>query len=110
VTFLVLDSMSSMVFAGSLIQIARHCPNVWFDTAMLSASGKVLETIVNAIGETRVLLGCNPMGARANFNYPTPIYDVIYADLSVEAKRRILAGNAIELLKLDARLAPTDPA
>ncbi len=110
VTFLVLDSMSSMVFTGSLIQVARRCPNVWFDTAMLSPSGKVLETIVNAIGDTRVLLGCNPMGARANFNYPTPIYDVIYAELSVDAKRRILADNALKLLRLESPLNATKPA
>ncbi|MCP9487098.1 MAG: amidohydrolase family protein [Gaiellaceae bacterium MAG52_C11] len=101
VTFLALDSMSSMVHTGWLVQIAKHHPNIWFDTAMLSTSGKVLESIVNQIGDDRVLLGCNPFGENANFNYPAPIYDVLYASLPSESKEKILSLNALRLLGID---------
>jgi predicted TIM-barrel fold metal-dependent hydrolase len=101
VTFVALDSMSSMVHTGWLVQIAKQQPNIWFDTAMLSTSGKVLESVVNEIGDDRVLFGCNPFGAGPNFNYPAPIYDVTHAALPPESKEKILSRNALRLLGLD---------
>ena len=79
------------------VEACRTVPNVYLETAAMKGEHGALEVVVEAVGADRVLYGSD-----------MPVFDarhqvgrIVTADISDEAKRKILGLNAIKLLGLE---------
>ena len=79
------------------INAARTLPNVWMETCSSSGTHRAVQHSVEGAGADRVLFGTDMplLDARRE------IAKVLTADISDDAKRRVLGLNAIELLDLN---------
>lgn len=79
------------------IVAAKACPNIYLETCTSMAEHDTIELLVKGAGEDRVLYGSDMplMDARLQ------VGRVVTADISDEAKTKVLGLNAIELLGLN---------
>lgn len=79
------------------VEAARTCPNIYLETASSWGDHGTIEYLVEGAGEDRILYGSDMplMDARIQ------VGRIITAQISDEAKRKILGLNAINLLGLD---------
>ena len=79
------------------MEAARTCPNIYLETASSWGDHGTIEYLVEGAGEDRILYGSDMplMDARIQ------VGRIITAQISDEAKRKILGLNAINLLGLD---------
>lgn len=98
VTFVGLDGFSSPGVAGEMIGIAKRCPNVLFDTALLTSVAHGLDAFVDAAGADRLLLGTDFYTQPRLYRVPFPIYELINLGLADDDLAAVLAGNAKRLV------------
>ena len=79
------------------VEAARACPNIYLETCTSFGDHTTITDLVNGAGEDRVLFGSDMplMDAR------NQVGRIVNADISTEAKRKVLGLNAIKLLDLD---------
>ena len=79
------------------IKAAQECPNIYLETATSMADHGTVERLVAGAGEDRVLFGSDmPLMDMRN-----QLGRVATADISDDAKRKVLGLNAAKLLNLD---------
>lgn len=98
VPFVGLDGFSSPGIAGEMIGIAKRCPNVAFDTALLTSVAHGLDAFVDAVGADRLLLGTDFYTQPRLYRVPFPIYELINLGLAADDLAAVLAGNANRLV------------
>ena len=79
------------------INAAQECPNIYLETATSMANHGTIERLVDGAGEDRVLYGSdtNLLDMRLM------VGRIVTAEISSEAKLKVLGLNAINLLGLD---------
>ena len=79
------------------IAAAKACPNIYLETCTSLSEHDTIELLVNGAGEDRVLYGSDMplMDARLQ------VGRIVTADISDEAKTKVLGLNAIKLLGLN---------
>ena len=79
------------------INAAQECPNIYLETATSMANHGTIERLVDGAGEDRVLYGSdtNLLDMRLM------VGRIVTAEISSEAKLKVLGLNAIKLLGLD---------
>ena len=102
VTWVLAHSGNDMNGQIEAVEAARSAPNMYLETCTSMSEHGTIEFLVDGIGEDRVLYGSD-----------MPILDarhqlgrIVTADISDEAKRKILGLNAIELLGLPVPAPP----
>lgn len=76
------------------IEVARHYPNIYMDTASSQADMGYIEALVDGVGAERVIFGTDMPLIDPFFGYAK----VIGADLSDHDKALILGGNILRLV------------
>ena len=79
------------------VEAARECPNIYLETCSSNAEHDTIKFLVDGAGEDRVVFGSDMplLDARAM------IGRIVTAEISSEAKQKVLGLNAIKLLGLD---------
>jgi uncharacterized protein len=75
------------------VSIARRCANVSLDTADPEEHTGMLECLVSDVGDDRLVFGSDA----GCVSLPHQIGKVLFARISDDSKRKILAGNALRL-------------
>lgn len=101
VTFVGLDGFSSPGVAGEMVGIAQRCPNVLFDTALLTSVAHGLEQFIESVGPDRLLLGTDFYTSPRLYQVPFPLYELINLGLADDELAAILGGNAKRLILRD---------
>lgn len=100
-TFVALDGFSSPDHAHWMPYLASKHPNIVFDTGVMVPVSHMVENFVRTVGPERLLLGTDFYSSPKLFSHPFPVYELLASDISDDDCRKILGGNARELLKLD---------
>jgi predicted TIM-barrel fold metal-dependent hydrolase len=79
------------------IAAAKVCPNIFLETCTSMAEHDTIELLVSEVGEDRILYGSDMPVMDARFH----VGRVITADISDDAKVKVLGLNAIKLLGLE---------
>ena len=79
------------------VQAARECPNVFLETCTSFGEHGTIEFLVEGAGADRVLYGSDMPLMDARFQ----VGRIVTADISDDAKRKVLGLNAIKLLGLE---------
>ena len=97
ITWVLAHSGNNMDGQIESVEAAQSAPNIYLETCTSMAEHGTIEFLVEGAGEDRVLYGSD-----------LPILDarhqlarIVTADISDEAKRKILGLNAVKLLGLD---------
>ncbi|SHK73640.1 hypothetical protein SAMN05443637_11158 [Pseudonocardia thermophila] len=98
ITFVGLDGFSSPGGAGEMVLIAKQCPNLLFDTALLASVAHGLDAFVEAVGPERLLLGTDFYTQPRLYQVPFPLYEVLNLGLTDDELAAILSGNARRLI------------
>ena len=79
------------------LEAARACPNIYLETCTSYGDHETIKFLVEGVGEDRVLFGSDMplLDARAM------VGRIVTADISNEAKRKVLGLNATKLLGLE---------
>ena len=79
------------------VEAAKTCPNIYLETCTSYGQHGAIEFLVEGAGEDRVLFGSDMplMDARMQ------VGRIVTADISDEAKKKVLGLNAIKLLDLN---------
>lgn len=101
VTFVGLDGFSSPGIAGEMIGMAQRCPNILFDTALLTSVAHGLDQFVETVGADRLLLGTDFYTSPRLYQVPFPLYELINLGLADDDLAAVLGGNAKELIRRD---------
>ncbi len=103
VSFVALDAFSGYDQACWMSRIARHHPNVWFDTAAMTTNANILGRFVADAGSDRLLLGTNHYGAGQTDYSPTALHIVQASTVLTDAdKTAVLGANARALYGVTA--------
>ena len=81
-----------------VVQAARELPSIYLETACSGCMNGGVTQVVEGVGPDRVLYGSDYI----MFDMRMQIGKIVTADISEEAKRKILGLNAIRLLGLEA--------
>ena len=79
------------------VEAARACPNVYLETCTSHGEHGTIEFLVEGVGADRVLFGTDMPLMDARFQ----VGRIVTADISDEAKVKVLGLNAIRLLGLE---------
>ncbi len=95
VRWVIAHTGSSYRMADMAIAMAKKYPNVFIEITYTSVTGGIIEYLVNGAGADRVVYGSDlPMrDPRQQMGW------VIFADVPQQAKERILAGNAANIIR-----------
>jgi len=89
-------SGNNMNGQAQAVAAARECDNIYLETCTSMAEAGTIEFLVNGAGEDRVLYGSDmPLLDARN-----QVGRIVTADISDEAKKKVLGLNAIKLLGL----------
>jgi predicted TIM-barrel fold metal-dependent hydrolase len=97
---LALDGLSSPHHGAWMLRLAQRHGNLYFDTAVLASYGNLIERFVAAVGESRLLFGSDYEVDPKPFSFPYPLAEIQHADIPLEARERILGGNAADLVSM----------
>ena len=101
---LVVFNEVSYHYTGELLTVMGEYPNVHAAIRWLTLAGCLENVVAEGLAD-RFLFGSNA----PKFSVRALRYHVLMADIPDEAKRAILAGNALRLLKLDGENLPVEP-
>jgi hypothetical protein len=97
VTFVALDSMTSFTQIRFIMQMAKRCPKLLFDTALNFPVASSIEEFVRRFGSERLLFGTDMYPAHM-YVYPHVLREVLDApSLSDDDRRNIFWNNAARL-------------
>lgn len=100
-TILTLDAFTAFAQVKALVPILERCPNLVLDTAGVFPLGRLVDTVVKAIGSDRLVLGSDMYASPKMWNYPAGVLEVATSeDLDEHQKTQILYSNAAALLSL----------
>jgi predicted TIM-barrel fold metal-dependent hydrolase len=89
VRWVVVHTGSSFSFAREVAGIMKAHGNVWAELTYSTVTNGLIEWLVSEVGDQRVLFGTD-----APMRDPRPQFGwVVWADLPVESRRRILGAN-----------------
>ena len=97
ITWVLAHSGNSMRGQEEAVAAVQECPNIYLETCSSFSEHGAMEYLVEGAGEDRVLYG-------SDMPLMEPLHQIAKittADLSDEAKRKILGLNAIRILGLD---------
>ncbi|MBE5737423.1 MAG: hypothetical protein E7348_03390 [Clostridiales bacterium] len=95
IRFILAHAGFSYDVARGIAKIAKTHPNVYADITITICTRKIIEYLVQEMGEDRVLFATDlPLRELS-----TQIAWVCYADISVEAKKKIMGENMFRLLE-----------
>lgn len=84
----------SFGMARGVVAAMKECPNIWAELTLTPVTNGVIEWMVNEIGDDRILFGTD-----APMRDPRPQFGwVVWADLPVETRKKILGENYQRLL------------
>jgi predicted TIM-barrel fold metal-dependent hydrolase len=92
-----LDAFSSFEQGQEVLYLARHAPNLLFDTALATNVGAIAR-FVREFGPGRVLYGSNLYSPPAHYRRAPMLESIREMSISEEAKAAILGGNLRRLL------------
>ena len=97
INWVLAHSGNTRVGQAQAVEAALACPNIYLETCTSFGDHTTITDLVNGAGEDRVLFGSDMplMDAR------NQVGRIVNADISTEAKRKVLGLNAIKLLGLD---------
>jgi predicted TIM-barrel fold metal-dependent hydrolase len=98
VTWVLAHSGNSMRGQIEAVEAAQACPNIVLETCTSFGEHGTIEFLVEGAGEDRVVFGSDMALMDARWQ----VGRIVTADLSDEAKRKILGLNAIRILGLDS--------
>jgi predicted TIM-barrel fold metal-dependent hydrolase len=98
VSFVAMDALSSPHQADWTIEMARHLPNLFADTAVLASFGNAVEKFAEAVGPERLLLGTDFETNPKAFSFPYALYEILHSSLPADAKQEVLGASARRLL------------
>jgi predicted TIM-barrel fold metal-dependent hydrolase len=94
--WVVAHSGGSFAMARSVAAVMKQCPNVWAELTLTPVTNGVIEWMVGEVGDDRILFGTD-----APMRDPRPQFGwVVWSDLPVESRRRILGENFRRLLAM----------
>ena len=97
VTWVLGHSGNSMPGQIEAVEAAKQCPNIVLETCTSFGEHGTIEFLVNGAGEDRVVYGSDMALMDARFQ----VGRIVTADISDEAKRKVLGLNAIRILALE---------
>ena len=97
ITWVLAHSGNNMQGQEESVAAAKECPNIYLETCSSYSEHGAMEFLVEGAGEDRVLYGSDMLLIEPRHQ----IAKITTADLSDEAKRKILGLNAIRILGLD---------
>lgn len=97
--FVALDAFTSFDQAEWIIRVGGRLSNVWYETGCLFDPGHLLHRFVARHGFSRLIFGSDFYPEWPGW-FPSPLYQVLHADWSVEDKQAILGGNARDLFRM----------
>lgn len=97
ITWVLAHSGNNMDGQAEAVAAAQECPNIYLETCSSYSEHGAMEFLVEGAGEDRVLYGSDMPLMEPRHQ----IAKITTADLSDEAKRKILGLNAIRILGLD---------
>jgi predicted TIM-barrel fold metal-dependent hydrolase len=111
VTFVALDPLTGFTQIRFIMQMAKRCPNLLFDTAINMPLGRSIEEFVDKFGSERLLFGTDMYLGPTMYVYPHVLREILDAPtLTDDDRRNIFWDNAARLfprafskLKAEAR-------
>jgi predicted TIM-barrel fold metal-dependent hydrolase len=98
VTFVACDAFSGPTQIRYIMQMAKRCPNLLFDSAIAFPLMRYLEEFVRRFGADRLLFGTDLYVSPPSYHYPHVLREIIEApSLTDDDKRKILCENAERL-------------
>lgn len=103
VTFVALDPLSGLTQNHYILQMAKRCPHVLFDTAFAVLHGRPFEEFVDRCGSERLLFGTdmylspNP-AETSKYVYPHVLREILDAKTLTDDDRRNIFWNNAERL------------
>ena len=95
IRFILAHAGFSYELAKGIAKISKKNPNVYADITITTCTRKIIEFLVKEMGEDKLLFATDlPLRELS-----TQIAWVCYADISIQAKKKILAGNMYRLLQ-----------
>ncbi len=95
IAFLCAHSGATFPFAEMVAALAERHSNVYLELTITNVPLTIIEYLVERVGSERVLFGTD-----APMRDPRPQFGwVVYSELDLEAKRDVLGGNALRLLR-----------
>jgi predicted TIM-barrel fold metal-dependent hydrolase len=86
---------ASFAAARGAASVMKEYPNVWAELTYTSVTNGLIEWLVSQVGDDRILFGSD-----APMRDPRPQLGwVIWSDLPIRSRRRILGENYLQLLK-----------
>jgi uncharacterized protein len=100
-TFVALDGLTNNPRVQEMVQLARHCPNILFDTACSFPVGNVLEIFVNEVGQDRVVFGSDLYVGPDTWLVPSGLQELRASRLDQKQKEAVLWNTAANLFGLE---------
>lgn len=95
----VLDALSRYGREDRIVELGRRFENLRFDTTMVNSLGRMIESIVEALGPERLLFGSGLYTRPLQYRDSADLFQVRTAEISDDDRRLILEGNARRILE-----------
>jgi hypothetical protein len=105
VTFIALDAFSGLPQSKIIMGIAKRCPNILFETAIVYPLGRIIEEFVAQLGSERLIFGTDLyLYPQVSYHHPHVLYEILEAPaLTDRDKQNIFWNNAQKLFHLEKR-------
>ncbi len=100
ITFIGLDAFTSFYQTDEIIHIAKHTPNIYWDTASMWHGTQAVSRFVSQVGADRVLFGSNMYAIPPSFERSESLASVQEAAITQTDRSKVFWDNAKQLFNL----------